>query len=242
MGKLFGISESIRCLNIFSLLAAMKGVGAVENDQDALVSGAARLEVQVDAQSAAQLVVFQRQLLAWNQRVNLIARASAGDVLEKHLIDSLAAAVELDGVQHLIDIGSGAGLPGIALKILLPHLRVTLIESIGKKVAFLTHAAARLNLGAGLEIKHLRAEGRPEQEGVTLADAAISRALMNVGSWLKLAVAYVRPGGRVLAMLAGVDESALEKAASAAGVRLSSVRRYVLPFSKAPRAIARFDR
>jgi len=213
-----------------------------KREADALVSAASRLGARIDAPAAERLLAFERELLAWNRRVNLVSRATAGEARERHVLDSLAALADLEGAHQLLDVGSGGGLPGIPLKIARPDLHVTLVESIGKKAEFLEHARARLELGPGLEVRRVRAEGRPLQEGLPRVDAAISRAVADLPSWLKLAVAYLKPSGSVLAMLARFDEGAVREAAASAGLQLASVKRYALPTSGAPRAIARFVR
>jgi 16S rRNA (guanine527-N7)-methyltransferase len=217
---------------------------AVDNEREAgaLVLSARELGLSVSAPSAERLLAFEHELLDWNQKVNLVSRATASEARERHLLDSLAALPDLEGARQLLDIGSGGGLPGIPLKIARPELRVTLAESIGKKAAFLRSAARRLHLGDGLAVRQVRAQGNPAREGLPLADAVISRGLTDVSSWLKLAVCYLLPAGRVLAMVARVDEAALQQAAAASGLRLTNVRRYALPLSGDPRAIARFDR
>lgn len=213
-----------------------------KRDADALVSAAALLGLRIDAAVAERLLAFERDLLAWNRRVNLVSRATAADARERHVLDSLAPLLDLEGAHQLLDVGSGGGLPGIPLKIARPDLHVTLVESTGKKAEFLEHARAHLDLGPGLEVRRVRAEGRPLQERLPQVDAVISRAVADVSSWLRLAVAYLRPAGRVLAMLARFDEGVLHQAAASAGLQLFSVRRYALPTSGAPRAIARFVR
>ncbi|HME90271.1 MAG TPA: 16S rRNA (guanine(527)-N(7))-methyltransferase RsmG [Myxococcaceae bacterium] len=213
-----------------------------ESEVDALASSAGRLGLRPDAATAGRLLAFERELLAWNRRINLVSRATAAEARERHILDSLAPLPELEGAHHLLDIGSGGGLPGIPLKIARPDLEVTLVESIGKKAAFLEHVSARLGLGPGLQVRRVRAEGNPARERLPVVDAVISRAVADLPSWLLLAVRYVKPSGRVLAMLARFDESALQRAAASAGVRLAGVRRYSLPDSGAPRAVARFER
>jgi 16S rRNA (guanine527-N7)-methyltransferase len=208
-----------------------------------LMSGAARMGLPLDAASAEKLIGYQEELLRWNRRVNLVGRASTpAQVMEKHLLDSLAAAPELEGVSTLIDIGAGAGLPGIPLKVLRPQMEVTLVDSNGKKVAFMRHAIAKLALGPAIRVAQARAIGTPARERLPIVEATISRALAPLREWLTLAFSYVGAGGRVIAMLSGMEDSALAAAAEAAGATLCSARRYELPFSHARRTIAVFER
>jgi 16S rRNA (guanine527-N7)-methyltransferase len=209
----------------------------------ALRQGAAALGVALTDEAASRLLRLAAELLRWSEKVNLTAITEPGEVVEKHLLDSLAVAPELEGTRSLLDLGAGAGFPGLPLKILRPELQVTLVDSVAKKVGFIKHAIAQLGLAPGARAVHQRAGGQPEREGLPRAEAVVSRALMEVGPWLGLAGAYLAPAGTVLAMLGRTPEEAeLAATAAGAGFRLESLRRYALPFSGAPRAVARFVR
>jgi len=211
--------------------------------EQALLEGASALGIEVDHESAKRLIQFQEELLRWNLRVNLVGRASLPrDVMEKHLLDCLAVMPEVSSAATLIDIGAGAGLPGIPLKVLRPTMDVTLVDSIGKKVAFMRHAILELGLGAGIRVRQARAEGRPTAEQLPVTEVAISRAVTALPEWLGLAFSYVAPGGQVVAMLSKAEDAAIAKIATQIGATLRSVRRYELPFSRAPRAVAVFQR
>ncbi len=211
--------------------------------EDALLTGASRLGVRVDPASAERLIRFEEELFRWNSRVNLVGRSGNPlELLEKHLLDSIAAAPEIAAASTLLDIGAGAGFPGVPLKVVEPRLDVTLVDSMGKKVAFMRHAIAKLQLGPGIRVQQVRARGWPDEERLPRVEVAISRALLAAPEWLKLGFAYVVPAGRVIAMLAQVEDSVLTQAAAKVGASVLSVRRYELPLSGAPRAIAVFQR
>ena len=211
--------------------------------EQALIAGAGALGLDVDSQSAKRLIHYQDELLRWNARVNLVGRGGLPmDVLEKHLLDSLAVAPEVSSTATLIDIGAGAGFPGIPLKILRPTMDVTLVDSVGKKVAFMRHAIVELELGPGIRVRQARAQGAPAAEQLPVTEVAISRAFAAVPQWLRLAFSYVAPGGQVIAMLSRAEDDELAKTAAQTGAVLRSVRRYELPFSQAPRAVALFER
>lgn len=211
--------------------------------EQALLEGAGALGIEVDPRSAKTLIRYQDELLRWNTRVNLVGRASSpAEVMEKHLLDCLSVTPEVSPVATLIDIGAGAGLPGIPLKVIRPAMDVTLVDSIGKKVGFMRHAILELELGSGIRVRQIRAQGNPVAEQLPLAELAISRALTALPDWLGLAFSYVIPGGRVVAMLAKGEDASLAKIAAQFEATLLSVRRYELPFSHAPRAVAVFRR
>ncbi|MEI7704589.1 MAG: 16S rRNA (guanine(527)-N(7))-methyltransferase RsmG [Deltaproteobacteria bacterium] len=208
---------------------------------ETLAAGARALGIDLDGRQLATLGRYADRLLAWNRKVNLTAITDPGELAEKHLVDSLSLAPEVRGAATLLDVGSGAGLPGIPLAVLLPGLDVTCCDTVAKKVAFVKAVAAELDLRVrGVAV---RAEGNPEREGLPRAEVVVSRAFAEPGTWLPLAVRYLAPGGRVLATLGREsDEEALRRAGEAAGLELRSLRRLTLPVSGAQRGVATFAR
>ncbi|WAS86988.1 16S rRNA (guanine(527)-N(7))-methyltransferase RsmG [Corallococcus sp. NCRR] len=180
------------------------------------------------------------ELLKWNAKVNLTAITAPEEVLEKHFLDSLAVLPEVRGATSLLDLGAGAGFPGLPLKLELPEMGVTLVDTVGKKIAFIKAAAASLGL-VGVRGLHARAEGKPETEGIPRAQVLIARAFMDLPDWLNLAPAYVEEGGRVVAMLGKQQTDAeLQSRAAERNLRVVSARSYRLPFSGAERQVAVF--
>lgn len=215
---------------------------AVDNKPaDAMLrEGLAALDQELPPTALAALLAFRDELLRWNARVNLTAVTEMDEVLEKHFLDSLAILPEVRGAATLLDVGAGGGFPGIPLKIALPPLSVTLVDSAGKKVAFMKSAIARLGL-KGARAVHAHVGGAPQREGLEPADLVVSRAFMDPEGWIALGAKYVAPGGRVVAMMGRpVVEGALEQAAGAAGLRLHSLRMYRLPWSQSERSVATF--
>jgi len=194
---------------------------------------------RVSPEALALLERFADRLLTWNRKVNLTAITDPAEVAEKHLVDSLALLPELVGASTLLDIGSGAGIPGVPVACAERTLEVTCCDAVGKKVAFVKAVAAELDLKVRALV--VRAEGSPDREGLPLADVVVSRALTDPDRWLPLGRNYLAPGGSLLAMLGrDADEGRLREAGEKSGLALVSVRRFVLPASGAERAIARF--
>jgi 16S rRNA (guanine527-N7)-methyltransferase len=208
---------------------------------DQLQQGCQALGVGVGEDVPAKLLRLMNELLKWNAKVNLTAITEPEEVLEKHFLDSLAVLPEVEGAASLLDLGAGAGFPGIPLKLARPALTVTLVDAVGKKVGFLKAAIATLGLKDARGL-HARAEGHPEDEGIPRAELLIARAFMDLPDWLNLAPAYLLPGGRVVAMLgkAQPDEE-LHARAAERKLRLISARQYRLPFSGAARQVAVFS-
>ena len=205
-----------------------------------LHEGLRRMSLEVPEPVQQALWLYATTLLKWNERVNLTAITRPDEVVEKHLLDSLAVLPEMSG-KTVLDLGAGAGLPGIPLALVLPDIEVTLVDTVGKKVAFMKNAVAALGLAGRVKPVHARAEGLPETERLPRADLLISRAFKDVGPWLLLARAYLAPGGRVISMLGQPPSGeTLAENAEAAGLRLVSRRVYQLPFSGDPRGVAVF--
>jgi 16S rRNA (guanine527-N7)-methyltransferase len=208
---------------------------------DALAAGLAALGVEVDPTARALLSRYADRLLAWNRKVNLTTITDPAEVAEKHLVDSLRLLPLLGGARTLLDVGSGAGLPGVALACVRRDLAVTCCDSVGKKVAFVKAVSAELDLP--VRAVAVRAAGNPEAEGLTRADAVVSRALADPERWVPLGGAYLAEGGALFAMLGReASPEALAAVGSSSGLELVGVDRYELPLSRSARAIARWRR
>lgn len=151
------------------------------------------LHVPVPVQQ--QLVRFLLLLHRWNRSYNLTAIRDPVEMVSKHLLDSLAVMPYIDG-ETVIDVGSGAGLPGIPLALVLPHKRFVLLDSNGKKTRFLTQARIELGL-ENVEIVNLRVEDY--QPGLYF-DVIIARAWADAASVLVKTAHLQRPGTQILVM------------------------------------------
>jgi 16S rRNA (guanine527-N7)-methyltransferase len=207
--------------------------------REALRRGITELGLEVPPSALALLERYADRLLAWNRKVNLTAITDPAEVAEKHLVDSLALLPELEGARSLLDIGSGAGLPGVPLACARPGLSVVCCDTVAKKVAFVKAVAAEL----GVEVRGVvaRVEGRPDAERLPLADLVVSRAFTDAERWLPLGKRYLAAGGRLVAMLGrDADEGRVAALGVANGLRLVGLRKFSLPLSGAARAVARF--
>jgi 16S rRNA (guanine527-N7)-methyltransferase len=185
-----------------------------------LTAGLKPWDITLTADQQRQFVQYQELLLEWNERMNLTAVADPATVPTRHFLDSLScllATGPLTG-QSLIDVGAGAGFPGLPLKIVYPDLRLTLAESVGKKCAFLTAVVAELGL-TEVTIINERAEviGRDpaHREGYDWAAARAVAALPVLAEYL---LPLCRVGGQMIAMKG--DAAPQELAAAATAVRM----------------------
>lgn len=159
-----------------------------------LVAGIDALALPVDADAIDRLLAYVALLERWNATYNLTAIRDPAEMITKHLLDSLAIAPHVDATS-LADLGSGAGLPGIALAIVRSDLDVFSVESAGKKARFQREVARQL----ALPRLHV-VEGRAEAAPATPCARVTARALASLADLLPLAERWLAPGGRVLAM------------------------------------------
>ncbi len=149
---------------------------------------------------AERLLAYLGLLAQWNRAYNLTAIREPAEMVSKHLLDSLSIAPHVSG--RVADIGTGPGLPGIPLALADPALRVSLVETAGKKARFLREAVRHLGLG-NATVYACRAEEVPESGQ---HDQIIARALAPLAGILALGGHLLRPGGRLLAMKGRVPE------------------------------------
>lgn len=196
--------------------------------------------------SREQLFLFQtylRELKAWNERFNLTAIKDDRDILIKHFIDSMTPIGLIRPGSALLDIGSGAGFPGIPLKVMEPSLKVTLLDSVNKKVTFMRHVIAELGL-ADIEAVHSRAEelAKTRRGGF---DVVISRALTNLADFIKLGEPFLKPDGILIAMKGSKADEEVKEAAKVMEkkkMRVRSLERLSLPSGAGERRIVILER
>ena len=154
-----------------------------------------------DLTLAERLLAYLHLLQQWNRAYNLTAIRDPHEMVVKHLLDSLAIHPHARG--SLADIGTGPGLPGIPLALALPELRVSLIETAGKKARFLREATRHLDLSDRVRVHDARAEDVPESGQ---HDCLAARAFGTLGTILAMGGHLLRPGGRLLAMKGRVPD------------------------------------
>src|SRR5512138_1239604 len=208
---------------------------------DALRRGLDAFRLPVAPEALPLLERFADRLLAWNRKVNLTRITAPAEVAEKHLVDALLLLPAIAGARTLLDVGSGAGIPGVPLACARRDLEVTCCDSVAKKVAFVKAVSAELDVR--VRAVAVRADGEPKREKLPRADAVVSRALAEPEAWVQLGAAYLAEGGVLLAMLGReADRAALEEVGRRAGLALEGLESYVLPVSGSARAIARWRR
>ena len=178
---------------------------------DMLIAGAKELNIEMRESNIKAFSLYLEELKKWNEKINLTSLRSDRDITVKHFLDSLTAARFLkdNKVSSLLDIGSGGGFPGIPLKIVMPELKVTLLEAIEKKVNFLKHIIRTLGLDNIEAIK-----GRAEDEEIIKTykssfDCVISRALSSIKDYINLAKPYIKVTPFYKGGLGGIKENGI---------------------------------
>lgn len=195
-----------------------------------LAAGLSGLGLALSPGQVEALLRLVDELADWNARFNLTAIRDPAEVVDKHLLDSLAALPYLKGLA-VADIGTGAGFPGLPLAIADPDRRFTLVESTGKKANFVRHAATVLGL-PNVEVVQARAESyRPTRP----FDSVITRALGPLAGFVRVAGHLAGRGGRLLAMKGKVPEAEIE--ALPAGWKVIAVHPVAVPGLDAERCL-----
>ncbi len=205
-----------------------------------LESGLRRLEIDLPQETRRLLLRYLEELQRWNRRINLTAIRGSDEGVEKHLIDSLTLLPLMKEGERLLDIGSGPGLPGLALKIAEPSLRLASVESIGKKASFQRHVVRTLGLG-DVEVLAERAEALAERADLRGAfSLVVSRAFSSLADFASLALPFLADEGRLVAMKGALGEEELERDTEALrrlGLQAGEIRHLRLPFSAAERTL-----
>lgn len=205
-----------------------------------LIEGAKVFGINLAEKTIEDFELFLTELLKWNQKINLTAIRSEKGIVLKHFLDSLSVLPHLPEISSLLDIGSGAGFPGIPLKIISPNLEVTLIDSVRKKVDFQGHIIRTLGL-TGIKAVHGRIQDKEILE--TLGgqwDGVIARAFSDLKTLMRLSHPFLKKGGTLLAMKGGKIEPLSQTEKSL--YRMQKEVQYVLPFSSIKRSLLLFER
>ena len=196
-----------------------------------LQQGSLELGVSLSYAQLASFLKYLRELQAWNKKINLTSITEEKDIIIKHFLDSLTSARFLPGVDTLLDIGSGGGFPGLPLKIAIPSLKITLMDSVEKKVHFIRHMIRTLDL-KGADAISGRVESPELIDRLSGSfDCVTSRAFAELEAFVSLGAPYVRPGGILLAMKGPAVEEEIRAMGAVKGFSAPEVHEIEVPFS-----------
>lgn len=212
----------------------------MDNLNELLRQGAKEYSVDLDDGQISQLLMYKDILKEWNEKINLTAIEEDKDIIIKHYIDSLSILPLLQNKNiSIIDVGTGAGFPGIPIKIAFENMAVTLLDSLDKRVKFLNEVIAKLGLR---DIRTIH--GRAEDYGVKPEyrekfDVSTARAVANLPVLLEYCLPFVKIDGIFVAMK-GSSTDEIEnsrKALEILGGKIEEVKEFELPFSDMKRNI-----
>lgn len=177
---------------------------------------------------------YKKLLISWNEKINLTAITDEDQIVLKHFIDSLTISKFIDDNSRIIDVGTGAGFPGIPLKIYNDTLKVTLVDALNKRIAFLDEAIQNLKLNEICAI-HSRAEDLARVNGQRECyDYAVSRAVANLSTLVEYLLSFVKVGGECICMKGPNIEDEIDNSKNAIeilGGKIEKVEGLVLPDS-----------
>ena len=182
-----------------------------------------------------QLEKFYRLLIEWNQKINLTRITEKEEVYLKHFYDSLTIVKEIDlsKVETLCDVGTGAGFPGIVLKIFYPNLKIILIDSLLKRVNYLNEIIKELELK---DIKAIHTRGEEYHETF---DVVTARAVANIEKLLKYTMHLVNKNGKLIAMKGNIDEELTEEVKKKINkkYKIIKINKFLLPKENSNRSL-----
>lgn len=213
-----------------------KEVNVKHYDTTQFINDLSQLGIKLTENQLEQFLIYFEMLVEWNEVINLTAITEFQDVMKKHFVDSvsLVKAYDVTKKSTVIDIGTGAGFPGLALKIAFPELQVTLLDSLNKRIRFLDAVIEKLSL-SGVETIHGRAEDYAKPGKLREQyDLCVSRAVANLSTLSEYCLPFVKKGGMFISYKSEKisEEMAMaQKAISILGGRVKEQIEFNLPES-----------
>lgn len=219
----------------------------MDKNVDNLKNKLNQLSIEYSESQIEKLLKYYEMLIEKNKVMNLTAITEFDEVVEKHFIDSLSIVrvIDMEKVHSIIDIGTGAGFPGIPVKIMFPHIKVTLVDSLNKRVNFLNEVIENLELN-DIEAYHGRAEdyGR-DKKFREKYDVCVSRAVANLASLSEYCMPFVKPDGYFISYKSGDCEEEIDNSKNAIKIlsgKIEKVEKFSLPDSEISRSFIKIKK
>ena len=203
-----------------------------------------KLDIMLSSKQLEQLDKYYHLLVEWNEKINLTRIVDENDVYLKHFYDSLTLikVIDLNNELKLCDIGTGAGFPGIVLKIVFPKLKVILVDALLKRIKFLNEVIKELELD-GVETIHIRAEDYVKFHKNEF-DIVTTRAVSNLNNLLTYCVPLIKKNGYFIPMKANCEEELIEAQKKIKNMKVHIIQKeeFDLPFENSHRTIIKFGK
>ena len=190
------------------------------------------IEIDITLENVEKFSQFMKLLLEWNEKMNLTAVTKQNDIILKHFVDSLTIFKYIESNKSVVDVGTGAGFPGIPLSIICPNNEFTLVDSLNKRINFLNEVKEQLKL-ENIETVHSRAEDFGQNKLYREHfDYGVSRAVANLSVLVEYLIPLVKIGGKIICMKGNEVEEELESARFAIrelGGEVKEIHDFVLP-------------
>lgn len=202
--------------------------------KEILISGAKNYGIELDDEKVEKFLKYMELLKSWNEKINLTAITEDIEIIKKHFLDSISIVKSnlIDDDVSIIDVGTGAGFPGIPIKIIKPGIRVVLLDSLQKRVNFLNEVIQELNL-KGIEAVHSRAEDAARNEKYREKfDIATARAVASMNILSEYCMPFVRVNGHFIALKGPAVEEEINESRNAIGTlggKLKSIIETTIP-------------
>ena len=204
-----------------------------------------RIDIDIADKQVEKFFSYMNLLIEWNQKINLTTIIQPKEIIIKHFVDCGTILKYLKNGETIIDIGTGAGFPGIPVKILNENLNVTLVDSLNKRIIFLNEVCAALNL-ENIQLIHSRAEDLAKnKEYREKFDKSVSRAVANLSTLSEYDLPFIKTGGQMIAMKGFEIEEELknaEKAINILGGKIKEVNKFTLINTDNKRSIVVIDK
>lgn len=205
-----------------------------------MLSKLAYINVELSESKIRDFFTYMKELIEWNKKINLTAIVEMSEVIDKHFIDSLTISQYINDNDRIIDVGTGAGFPGIPLKIARENLKIDLLDSLNKRIIFLNEIINKLQL-KNINAIHSRAEDESsKKEKRETYDIAVSRAVANLPVLLEYLLPFVKVGGICICMKGmNITEEVnnSKKALKELGGEIEEINEFKLPNTDATRNI-----
>lgn len=211
------------------------------------VSELKKQSIQLSDRQLEQFDIYFKTLVEWNEKINLTALTAREDVYLKHFYDSISASFFNDFSKEIsvCDVGAGAGFPSIPLKICFPHIKVTIVDSLNKRISFLEELAKKLEID-GVSFYHSRAEDfGANKEFRETFDIVTARAVARMSVLSELCMPLTKVGGTFIAMKGAKANEELvtsNKAITLFGGKIKRVETFTLPSENSERSIIMIDK